>query len=57
MVGDPYEAFDDPACGASGVLINLAGLQDQAALNEFEAREVGFRSKAIAPFNAFTPAE
>ena len=45
MVGDPYEAIDDPACYPdTTVLINLPGLRDQAELDAFERVEVGERS-------------
>jgi cell filamentation protein len=56
MVGDPYEAHDDPACyPGSTVLINLADLEDADALLEFETIRVGLRSRDIPPMGAFDP--
>jgi cell filamentation protein len=58
MVGDPYETNDDPACyPGTRVLINLADIRDQAALDEFEIRRVGLKSFDLPPFTAFDPIE
>jgi len=57
MVGDPYEAGDDPACyPGTGVLINLADLRVQAALDEFEVEAVGHRSLEPPPPGDFDTA-
>lgn len=57
MVGDPYEAVDDPACyPGTVVLINLPGLRDQAQFDAFERVEVGERSFGPMPEGAFDPA-
>lgn len=51
MPGDPYEADNsDPAYYAgTTVLRNLVGLQDQAALDEFETEMVTIRSEEGVP--------
>ena len=57
MVGDPYEAQDDPACyPGSQVLRNLPGLVDAAALEAFEVEAVGARSLEPPPQGDFDPA-
>lgn len=57
MVGDPYEATDDPACHPrTGVLINLAGLDNQMELDAFEVEAVGRRSLDPPPPGDFDPA-
>lgn len=57
MVGDPYEAIDDPACyPGTVVLINLPGLREQVELDAFERVEVGERSFDPMPEGAFDPA-
>lgn len=57
MADDFYEANDDPACyPGTSVLINLAGLDDQAALEAFEVEAVGRRSLEAPPPGDFDPA-
>lgn len=56
MIGDPYEATDDPSYYPSTtVLINLADLRDQAALDAFEVEAVG-RRRADPPIGDFDTA-
>lgn len=56
MVGDRYEFDDDPGCyPGTTVLINLAGLQDQDALDLFEIERVGERSLQPLPEGGFDP--
>jgi cell filamentation protein len=58
MVGDPYDAPDDPACyPGTHVLINLADIRDQVELDEYEIRRVGLRSFDLPAFATFEPAE
>lgn len=58
MVGDPYEAQDDPACyPGTDVLINLADLRDADALAEFEIVKVGLRSLNLSPLQGFGPSD
>lgn len=57
MVGDRYQFTDDPGCyPGSTVLINLADLQDQDALDSFEIEQVGRRSLEPPPFGNFDTA-
>lgn len=57
MVGDPYDAADDPACyPGTGVLRNLPGLHDAEELEAFEVEAVGFRSLQPPPPGDFDPA-
>lgn len=57
MIGDPYETADDPACyPGTTVLINLAHLRDQTALEEFEVEAVGRRALTAPPPGDFDPA-
>jgi cell filamentation protein len=58
MVGDPYEAdAGDPAYfPGTRVLRNLAGLRDQAALDDFETEMVALRSEEGIPDGALGPA-
>ncbi|WP_426692776.1 Fic family protein [Sphingomonas sediminicola] len=45
MIGDRYEAVDDPACyPGSDVLINIPDLKDAGELEQFEVEHVGMRS-------------
>lgn len=56
MVGDPYDAADDPACyPGTGVLRNLPDLRDAEALEAFEVEAVGFRSLQPPPPGDFDP--
>lgn len=56
MVGDRYQFDDDPGCyPGTTVLINLAGLQDQDALDQFEIEQVGERSLQPLPDGGFDP--
>ena len=57
MPGDPYEADDDDPAYYAGtrVLRNLAGLQEQAALDEFETEMVTIRSEEGIPEGCLTP--
>lgn len=57
MIGDPYEAGDDPACyPGTTVLRNRPDLRDQAALDAFEVEAVGRRSIVPPPPGDFDPA-
>ena len=57
MVGDPYDAFDDPACyPGSSVLRNLPDLRDAVALEDYETEAVGRRSMRPPPPGDFDPA-
>lgn len=57
MVGDPYEAADDPACyPGTKVLINLPELRTAAELEAFETEAVGGRSLEPPPVGDFDPA-
>lgn len=56
MVGDPYAVFNDPDhYPGSAVLRNLAGLQDQNALEAFEIEMVALRAEEAPPAGPFTP--
>ncbi len=56
MVGDRYEAENDPACyPGSSVLRNIPDLQDQAELDAFEVEAVGARSLQQPPPGSFNP--
>lgn len=56
MVGDRYEFEDDPGVyPGTTVLVNLAGLEDQDALDLFEIEKVGERSLQSLPEGAFDP--
>lgn len=57
MVGDPYEAADDPACYAgTDVLRNLPDLRTAAELEAYEVEAVGARSLELPPTGDFDPA-
>jgi len=57
MIGDRYEAGNDPACyPGSHVLRNIPDLQDQAELDAFEVEAVGARSLQPPPLGSFDPA-
>jgi cell filamentation protein len=57
MVGDPYEAADDPACNpGTDVLRNLPDLRTAAELEAFEVEAVGARSLEPPPIGDFDPA-
>lgn len=57
MVGDPYEAADDPACyPGTDVLRNLPDVRTAAELEAFEVEAVGGRSLELPPQGAFDPA-
>jgi cell filamentation protein len=57
MVGDRYQFIEDPGCyPGSSVLINLADLQDQDALDGFEIEQVGRRSLEPPPIGNFDTA-
>lgn len=54
MIGDRYEAIDDPACyPGSEVLINIPDLKDAAELESFEVEHVGLRSVEEPPEGSF----
>lgn len=54
MVGDPYEAADDPACyPETEILRNLPDLRMIAELEAFEVEEVGARSLEQPPDGKF----
>jgi cell filamentation protein len=54
MIGDRYEAIDDPACyPGSEVLINIPDLKDAAELESFEVEHVGLRSVEEPPEGVF----
>ena len=56
MVGDPYEAADDPACYPdTRVLRNLADLAEGSELEAFEVEAVGRRSLEPPPSGEFDP--
>lgn len=56
MAGDPYDAFDDPYCyPGSAVLINLAGLTDQAVLDAYETEMVALRAQEPPPLGRLAP--
>ena len=56
MVGDRYQFDDDLGCyPGTTVLINLAGLRDQDALDQFEIEKVGERSLQPLPEGGFDP--
>jgi len=57
MVGDRYQFIKDPGCyPGSDVLINLADLRDQNALDSFEIEQVGRRSLQPPPDGNFDTA-
>jgi cell filamentation protein len=56
VAGDPYDAFNDPYCyPGSAVLINLAGLTDQAVLDDFETEMVALRAQELPMPGRFAP--
>ena len=56
MASEPYGAFDDPYCHpGSGVLINLAGLTEQSALDDYETEMVALRAQEPPPLGRFGP--
>ena len=47
MVGDPYQAVDDPACyPGTQVLRNIPDLRDADELEAYETEMVALRSEA-----------
>lgn len=56
MVGDPYQAQDDPACylGTSN-LRNIPDLRDYSELEVFELKMVALRSEEGLPIGKFDP--
>ncbi|MCC5647972.1 Fic family protein [Nostoc sp. CHAB 5824] len=57
MVGDPYEAFDDPACyPGSRILRNIPDLRDADALEDYEIKMVALRSEEGLPMGDLGPA-
>lgn len=56
MNGDPYEVHQDPYCYENTtVLINSAGLRDQALLDDFELEMLNLRAQEPLPEGAFAP--
>lgn len=57
MVGDQYDAVDDPACyPGTQILVNLPEFRTQAELENFEIEAVGRRSLETPPQGDFNPA-
>jgi fido (protein-threonine AMPylation protein) len=55
ITGEMYAAIDDPYCyPGTTVLKNVPGIQDQAALDEFEIAIVAQRSDAPLPRGRFS---